>query len=118
MQNKWKLWGLRVFPFLILLVFMCLQYLFIQQTLYFSNKLNNQQYETLKERMREDNVPFEIQDHISYVFTNSSFSINSLFSSMFTMQVLFQTLLFTLFYSFYLMMIESKFKKEPEKFNN
>ena len=117
MQNNWTLWIFRCFPFLILLVFTVLQYSYIERTLQSNRDLTDKQYEILKERMREDNLPFEVQDHISYVATNASFNTQLLVSSLSTMQVAFQSFLFILFYSFYLTMLEVKPKKEAEPYD-
>lgn len=114
MRNNWTLWAFRLFPFLILLMFMTLQYSYIERTLQSNRDLSSKQYETLKERMREDNIPSEVQDHISYVATNASFNTQLLASSLSNMQVTFQSFLFILFYSFYLMMLDIKPKKEAD----
>ena len=105
------------YPFFILLVMFLLQNYHADRVLQIQRNLSNQQFENLKKGMFKDNVPPNIQEHITSVAFNASTNTESLVTSLNSMQTFSQIMLFIVFFSYFGMMLERKAKKEEEEEN-
>ena len=100
MRNSWASKNSKFYPFIILLALFIAQHLHAQWSLQSYRDFANQNHETLVERMREDNVPSNIKQHIIYVQNQSAFNTGSLVSSLLRVQTLFQFVILVIFYNF------------------
>ncbi|MDQ3800626.1 MAG: hypothetical protein M3384_14350 [Acidobacteriota bacterium] len=78
-----------------------------------NDDLASKQIENLKADMRRDNIPSDIQGHISRVAENAAFQTRLLVSSLGTMQIFFQINILLMVYLFYTI-LTGKTKKAEE----
>jgi preprotein translocase subunit YajC len=104
----------QIIPILGILLILAVQYFHANQQLQANDELVRKQLENLKTGMREDNVPPNIERHISTVAQNAAFQTRLLFSSLTTMEVFFQFNILLMVYLFYTTQ-KSKTKKTEEQ---
>ncbi|HEX8289555.1 MAG TPA: hypothetical protein VF556_16345 [Pyrinomonadaceae bacterium] len=102
----------QIIPILGILVILAVQYFHANQQLQANDELVKRQLENLKTDMRKDNVPPNIEGHISTVAENAAFQTHLLVSSLTTMQVFFQANILLMVYLFYT--IQNKKTKKTE----
>lgn len=112
MQNKSALKVVQFLPLLGILLIFVVQHYHAYQSLQLNDDLARKQIENLKSDMREDNIPSDIQGHISTVAENAAFQTRLSVSSLNTMQTFFQANILLMVYLFYT--IQTKRKKLNE----
>ena len=102
MKNKWFSRNSKFYPLIVLIALSIVQLLHAQSSLHSFQNRADRNYETLRERMREDNVPANVQEHIIYVQNQSTFSTDLLVNSLSSMQIFIQIMILLVFWSFFI----------------
>lgn len=102
MKNNWFSRNSKFYPLAALIALFVMQFVHAQWSLKSYRDYADRNNETLRERMREDNVPSNIKEHIIYVQNQSTFNTNLVVNSLSVMQIFVQFNILMIFYSFYL----------------
>ncbi|HEX8247628.1 MAG TPA: hypothetical protein VF599_05635 [Pyrinomonadaceae bacterium] len=103
MKNNWFSRNSIFYPLMALIALSVVQFLHAQSSLQSFQNRADRNYETLQKRMREENIPSDIQEHIIYVQNQSTFSTDLLVNSLSFMQLFIQFNILLVFWSFILM---------------
>ena len=101
MKNNWFSKKSKFYPLIVLVILTVVQFLYAQWSVQSYRNFAERSEETLNERMREDNVPSEIKQHILYVQSQSTFNAGLLVNSLTSMQIFFQFNILLVFYYFF-----------------
>src|SRR5690349_21803973 len=98
-NSRWR--SSKFVPLAGLIIVFVVQFIHAQWTLQSYREYARQDNETLRERMREDEVPENIKEHIAFVQTQSTLNASLLINSLSLMQIVVQSTVLIMFFSIY-----------------
>lgn len=102
MKKNWFSRTAKFYPLIAVILLSIVQFFHAQKSLQSYRDYADQNLETLDQRMRRDNVPSNIKEHIIYVQNQSAFNTRLLVNSLSFMQIFVQINILFIFYAFYL----------------